>query len=398
MKAQHAFGLSLSWARVSTVFLIDVAVLVLASHWPGDSQQATYAWWTGVGIAALLASVALVTYHRVPLTSALGARLRDRSTGPETLLAEETTRAIDHRRRYGRDPVGIRECRGQLLTVIAVAGRPAGPLGRHHHGTVGATFALPVATVAAAMRQFDVGLAGIDIVSVATRRAGQDAGEADQNSVVDGSEAAGEEVAPGRRSTWLVLRMDPQHNVAAVATRDSLAATLAAATERLAHDLEGRDITARVLTADEFVGVDTAVLADLREKPRRQPKQPKQPKQYVTTFWVSPRDISSENLDRLWLSDVDATVVTVRLTPRQRCTEVSAWVRYHSGHRLHKTLRAEVNRFIGRRLAAVRESLPVPRPAPVFAVPARELPDAEQLAVSLDPAQQQPAIRVGAQP
>lgn len=388
MKAQHALGLSRSWVRVISVFLIDVAVLVLASHWPGNPQQATYAWWTGVGIAAFLTLIALITYHRVPLSSALGARLRDRSAGPEAILAEETTRAIDHRRRYGREPVGIRECRGQLVTVIAVAGRPVAASGRHLRGAA-ATFALPVATVAAAMRQFDVELDGVDIVSVATRSTGQD-GAADGPQ--GDSEVTDEHSAPGQRTTWLVLRMDPQRNVAAVATRDSVAATLAAATERLAHDLEGRDITARVLTAEEFAGVDSAVLADLREM------QPKQPKQYVSTFWVSPRDITSENLDRLWLSDVDAAVVTVRLASRQRSTEVSVWVRYHSGNRLPKTLRAEVNRFVGRRLAAVRESLPVPRPAPVLVVPARELADSEQLVVSLDSAEQLPAVRVGAQP
>lgn len=390
MKAQRAFGLSLSWLRVVTVFLIDVAVLVLASHWPGNPRQAGYAWWSGVGIAALLTLIALVTYRRVPLASVLGARLRDRSTDPDALLAEGAGQAIDHRRRYGREAVGIRECRGQLVTVIAVAGRPMVPAGRHHRGTA-ATFALPVGTVAAAMRQFDVGLDGIDIVSVATRGAGPEARGDDEDTGADGA-AGDEQSVPAHRSTWLVLRMDPQHNVAAVATRESLAATLAAATERLAHDLEGRDITARVLTADEFAGVDAAVLAGLRAE------QPKQPKQYVTTFWVSPRDITSENLDRLWLSDVDAAVVTVRLTSRRRSTAVSVWVRYHSGNRLHKTLRSEVNRFLGRRLAAVRESLPVPRPVPVLVVPARELDDQEQLVVSLDAAEQQPAVRVGAQP
>ena len=65
------------------------------------------------------------------------------------------------------------------------------------------------------------------------------------------------------RSTWLVLRMNPQHNVAAVAARDSVACTLVAATERLAQDLDGRSCAARPLTADEIVEVDDAVLADL---------------------------------------------------------------------------------------------------------------------------------------
>ena len=57
--------------------------------------------------------------------------------------------------------------------------------------------------------------------------------------------------------------MNPQRNVAAVAARDSLASTLAAATERLAQDLDGQSCAARPLTAAEIAEVDNAVLADL---------------------------------------------------------------------------------------------------------------------------------------
>ena len=34
MKAQREYGLALSWPRVTAVFLIDVALLVIASHLP----------------------------------------------------------------------------------------------------------------------------------------------------------------------------------------------------------------------------------------------------------------------------------------------------------------------------------------------------------------------------
>jgi Putative type VII ESX secretion system translocon, EccE len=42
--------------------------------------------------------------------------------------------------------------------------------------------------------------------------------------------------------------MDPQHNVAAVAARDSVTSTSAAAAERLAADLNALRLTARPLT------------------------------------------------------------------------------------------------------------------------------------------------------
>ncbi|MGZ4530505.1 MAG: type VII secretion protein EccE, partial [Mycobacterium sp.] len=40
MKAQRRFGLSLSWPRVTAVFLVDIAILVVASHCP-ESWQGT---------------------------------------------------------------------------------------------------------------------------------------------------------------------------------------------------------------------------------------------------------------------------------------------------------------------------------------------------------------------
>lgn len=110
---------------------------------------------------------------------------------------------------------------------------------------------------------------------------------------------------PGRRGkTWLVLRMDPQHNVAAVATRDSLASTFAAVTERLAEALDGRNFVARPLIGDELAEVDHAT--------------PQTRQRYATSFWLSPQDINSETLAQLWSADADATVLTIRVHPSGR--------------------------------------------------------------------------------
>jgi hypothetical protein len=105
----------------------------------------------------------------------------------------------------------------------------------------------------------------------------------------------------------------------------------------------------------------------------------------VTSFWVSPRDITSETLERLWLPDTDATVVTIRLTSTAGRAEVSAWVRYHSRERLGKDVWAGLNRLTGRQLAAVRASLPAPATRPPLVVRARALRDDEQLAVPVGP-------------
>jgi type VII secretion protein EccE len=384
MKAQRAFGLNLSWPRLTVLFLIDVAVLAVARHWPGGSQTATYAWWAGVGIAAVLTLAAVITYRRTPLSSALAARLLDRFVDPQAALEAGRTPAIDHQRRFGRDAVGMREYQGRLISVIAVEGRQEKRSGRHHHRAESSA-ALPVGAIAAGLRQFDVRLDGIDIVSVGTPRP-------DDGAAADTAESDEEPAPVEPRGTWLVLRMDPQHNAAAVAARDSVASTLAAATERLAHDLDGTRCAARALTATEIADVDAAVLAGLqpaevRERRRRiRYKRPTGAKEYVASFWVSPPDVSTQTLDLLWLASVDAMVLTIRLTPRGGATEISAWVRYHSGERLKKDVWAGLNRLTGRQLAAVRASLPTPVARSPLAVPTRELDDDDELQVPVGPA------------
>lgn len=383
MRAQHTFGLSLSWTRVTTVFLIDVAILRLASQWPDQFGTAARAWWPGVGLAVLVAATTLITHRRVPLTSVLAARIFDRFADPAAWLTEGRTAAFDHRRRYSREVVGVREYRGLLVTVLAVE-QPLETAGRHSRGPLAAP-ALPAGLVAASLRQFDVRLDGIDIVSVRTR----DVDDGDEDPADDAATA--DTPAPtGPDGTWLILRMDPMRNDDAVAVRDSVASTISAATERLAHDLNERRIATRVVRADEFDQVDAAVLAGLQPtRIRRRGRRLKQkarrgPKHYAASFWMSPRDITSANLERLWLPTAGTTAVTVRLATRHSRTEMSVLVRYHSANRLRRNAWAGLNRFNGRQLTALRSSLPTPMRR-TLAVPARSVNGRESLQVPLVP-------------
>lgn len=394
MKAQHRFGLALSWPRLTTVFLADVVILVVASHGP-DSWQGEYrvAWWVGVGLAVVLTLLSIVTYHGITVTSGIATWVWDWSADPGTALGAGCTPAIDHQRHFGRDTVGVREYQGQLVTVIEVDGGEGDQPGRHRHRT-SQSAVLPVSAVAENLRQFDIQLDGIDIVSVEVR-GGAEAAKASASLDEWGPEdwgMVGDKPAANRRRTWLVLRMDPQRNVAAVASRDSLAATLVAATERLVQDLDGQTCAARPLTADELAEVDSAVLADLEPTWSRPGwRRLKHFNGFVTSFWVTPSDISSDALDHLWLPDtpeVGATVITVRLTMRAGRPQMSAWVRYHSDSRLPKELTPGLNRLTGRQLAAVRASLPVPGKRSRLVVPSRELRDYDELELPVDQVQE----------
>ncbi|WP_084271325.1 type VII secretion protein EccE, partial [Mycobacterium avium] len=190
---------------------------------------------------------------------------------------------------------------------------------RHRHRAASPT--LLVAAVASGLRQFDIHLDDIDIVSVKVRRGGPDARSAELSKLDDfGPEewdVVGDEPTSYIRRTWLVLRMNPQRNVAAVAARDSLASTLVAATERLAQDLDGLTCAARPLTAEEIAEVDRAVLADLEPTWSRPGwRRLKHFNGFVTSLWLSPSDITTDKLEELWDDDTFATVLTIRLTAR----------------------------------------------------------------------------------
>ncbi|HEY1842009.1 MAG TPA: type VII secretion protein EccE [Mycobacterium sp.] len=374
MKAQREYGLSLSWARVTTVFLIDVALMVIASHLPDSWQAGHAAFWVGVALAVLVTVVALLTNGGVPVSSAPIARVRNWYADPEALTVG-CTPAVDHRRQFSRDTVGIREYGGQLIAVIAVDG--TGEAGRHRHRDALAV-TIPLEAVVTSLRQFDVRLDSVDIISVGTRPAGKGV----QSAVRDDFGAGRDRRPIEERSTWLVLRMDPQHNVSAVAARDSVACTLAAAAERLAHDLDGRNCAARPLTADEIVEVDDAVLAGLQPAHVRPFwRYLKTPDGYVTSFWVSPGDITSETLEELWLTDADVTVLTIRIIAEGHEADVSVWVRYHSDKRLRKEAFSGLNRLTGRQLGAVAASLPAPTSRRPLPMPSRTLGHSEDIRV-----------------
>lgn len=365
MKAQRPLGLALSWPRLLAVFLADVGILALVSNWP-EAWRRDIAWWTGVGIAAAVAIAVLLTYHRVPVGALILSWVRNFFTKAEPKLVAGATPAIDHRHRYGHAMVGVREYRNQLVAVIAVWAPVEAPAGRHSQSDAGNT-ELPVQAIAAGLRQFDVRLEAIDIITIST------------------TGAAGER-SP---SAWLVLRMDPQRNVDAVAVRDSLASTLAAATERVAEDLGRRRFEAWPLTAAELADLDTTVLAGLRPEETavrlRYLKQVvgKECYGYVTSFWVSPKDLDPDTLKKLWAPDVDAAVLTVRLTLHHNQVEVSAWVRYHSVQRLSKETWRGLNRLGGRQLAAVLTGQPVPARQALLSLPARALQENDPFTVPL---------------
>ena len=142
MKAQRRLGLALSWRSITPTFLIDVSVLTLANHLPVPAPP-TVAWWVGVAVAAMVTIAAVLTYRGITVGSTVAkwvwdwsADLWDSSPDSVATLSPGCTPAIDHRRRFGRDVVGVREYEGHLVAVIAVDEKADGASGRHQRETV----------------------------------------------------------------------------------------------------------------------------------------------------------------------------------------------------------------------------------------------------------------------
>ena len=171
---------------------------------------------------------------------------------------------------------------------------------------------LPVTVVAEALRQFDVRLAGIDILSVGQRRAPK----AHHHSAHAYSGLVGDHGAIGRRRTVCVLRMNSLDNVAAVACRDSVAATLDACAQRLAAELTARHLSARVVDAAELADIDEALHAAGSPRIRGRAGADCATPGDGSPRTGCPRATSPPTtLDRVWAPDTDHTATAVQLRP-----------------------------------------------------------------------------------
>lgn len=364
MKPTFPLGVAAGWQELVGVFVAAVSLL-----WAGVTVAGRGGWWAGAAAAAVVAAVALLSWRGAPLLTLMWPPRAVRGTAGEL---------TDHDRVYGAGPVGIRAVGPYLAVVVAIDGQPHSPSVLDHH-RVESLARLPLAAVAAGLRQFDVTLSGVDVVSVGVRRAT----EHHHRYAPVYSGRVGDHPAVGQRRTWLVARFDAASGARAVLWRDSVAATIGAAAEWLAQEVANRRCPARVLTAEEIAEADEQLLAGIDPATLRRGRgRLGHSGGYVTTYWMSPRDISTVNLDRLWVPDTAATVVAVQLRlTATGATTVGAVVRYHTGAPLLEAPVAGLNPLTGRHDLGMAAGLITAKAG--LAVPARELAPGEHLSVAI---------------
>ena len=134
---------------------------------PAPRPQDESGWWAGVGAAVLDHGRRVGALARV---TAVDAGLAVACRGRSGALGVPAGALADHDRTFGAGPVGIRAVGPHLVAVVAVDGQPHSPSALAYP-RVDTPSKLPLAAVAAGLRQFDVTLDGIDVVSVGARRA-----------------------------------------------------------------------------------------------------------------------------------------------------------------------------------------------------------------------------------
>ncbi|WP_179475824.1 type VII secretion protein EccE [Mycolicibacterium vinylchloridicum] len=355
MKSTFPIGLRLTWWRVILAFLFTVALLAAGTHlWHGPVALAV-----PITVAVLLDAALLITWRQETLAALAWGRLLRRHADP-TVNAPVSS----HRPRWTTDELAIRGDDFEALAVVAVDGPSHSPsvLDQHrvHSGVL-----LPVEVVARAVQQFDVKLAGIDIHSVGRRRAGED----HHHYAATYSSVIADYGAVGERSTWCVLRMRSRDNAGAVAARDSVAATLAACARRLAVELGAHGCPSRLVDAAELAELDTAIAGPLARGAHAQWSALVHPAGAATNYWLSPQDITTETLDRLWAPDTDATMTSIQLRPQAGGTvSVGMLVRYCTAGLLKEPPLRGLNPLSGQQEQALRATMLEP------AVPALQLP------------------------
>lgn len=364
MRAQFPLGVSASWTRWTAGLVVVTALLWLGTLFRGPGPM-----WGAIAAAVLAAALIALTWRLLPLTSVLRRRL-SRHRPAAALL--ETAPAVDITPLWDPSPAAIRAKGDEVVAVVAVDG-PDNPPSVFDRNRVESATHIPLTVVAEALRQFDVRLSGIDILSVGRRRASR----SHHPYAATYSGMVGDHAAMGQRRSWCVLRMDRIENAAAIASRDSVAATLAACAARLAAELSARSITARVIDAEELAEVDAQLGAGIGTEPRPGWRELRHSAGSASTYWLSPEDITSENLDRIWVPDTDTTAVTVQLRPADDgAADVGVIVRYATPTPLASPPLDGLNPLSGRHALAVRAGLG-DAPTPQLRVPHRRITAAD---------------------
>ncbi|MFD3507555.1 type VII secretion protein EccE [Nocardia sp. NPDC058666] len=214
---------------------------------------------------------------------------------------------------------------GTLITTMLRIDPPPDTLTLLRRGSLSTDQMLPLIDIANCLRQYDVELDSVDVISTGTRTAGTDAVASGYAASVAHlghmyDEILGPLPAIAHRTVWILVRLNPLANAKAVQNRgggpEGVLRSAITATRRVTNRLAAQGITASVLTSSEMT-------AALREVTRGVPAEEFEEsanslshgKVHLTTYKIGNDLFNSDGLAKLWAVHSLATTVTVRLRP-----------------------------------------------------------------------------------
>jgi ESX secretion system protein EccE len=313
-------------ASVPAVVGVEVAVLAAILIFP----PARWSWWPTATTAVVAILVLMLTVYRRNVVGWFADRIRWRRRRRRTAAPAPSVDIPHGAALYGvRMPERID---GDAITMVEVTGQAYSPTLLTGSATALTPNRLPLDALTGLLDQpGGIKLSGIDVVSSGLRvRRGTGYPPLYSTLLAD-------RPAAGQRRTYLVVRLDVANSVPGLTYRSTVGASAAAATERIVNALLQRGVRAKPLTAKDIdaamvdLGANLAVVPAEAE-PDNAPVGPRMltpvaPTEawktiqahpgYLTSYYFSPEDITTNTLNQMWALRSDAVVQTISLTKKR---------------------------------------------------------------------------------
>ena len=221
---------------------------------------------------------------------------------------------------------------------------------------------VPVDVLAECLRQFDIAVESIDVVSQGARSAGHGHVAAVYDAVL------GPLPAIAHRSVWVTVRIDPARCPDAIRVRgggwDAALRTAAVATRRVANRLRDGGLQASTTTADDMVRAVTELCGGLSVDSLDETWTTCHSGRFqLRSYGIAPAACTSEGLGSLWTLPSHSTTVTLSLRRNEQrdAVELRGIVRLDSFGRSQPG-DARLRPLAGRQLDALTCALPLPTP------------------------------------
>jgi type VII secretion protein EccE len=371
-------------ATIPAVVGVEVAVLAAIVIF----RPERWSWWPTAAVTVVAIALLMITVYRRNAVRWIVDRV---SWWRRRRRTDSPAAAVDIP--HGASLYGVRvpdRLDGEAITMIEVTGQAYSPTLLTGSATALTPNRLPLEALTALLDQpGGIRLSAIDVVSSGLRvRRGTGYPPLYSTLLAD-------RPAAGQRRTFLVVRLDIANSVRGLAYRSTVGAAAAAATERIVNALLQRSVRAKPLTAKELdaelidLGASLAVVPAEAE-PDNAPVGPRLPTPvapteawksieahpgYLTSYYFSPEDITTNTLNQMWALRSDAVVQTISLMKKRGPTDGRAWVsalvRVNDPQAPTRPPTLYLNPLPGDQGPAAARSAPLPRR--FDAIPARPL-------------------------